>query len=92
MKHFEKDTIAELDYVFDWSDWIGNDTIDTIELSVTPVDTELVVDSSINLGNGQVLVWLSGGLIGKSYTVSCKITTAGTRVDVRSAIFTIAPQ
>lgn len=87
MKQFIKDKDAILDYVWDWSDWLGNDTIS--DVTVTPSSTDLtIVGDPIEL-DGVVTAFISGGQTDTSYLVTCKIVTAGLRTDERSGIFTI---
>lgn len=86
MKTFEKDPSGVLDYVFDWVEWLGNDVIDDLAITVSPVADELIVDDATSV-DGKVTVWLSGGILDKSYTVTCQITTLALRTDQRSAVF-----
>jgi len=85
-----KDPDAKLDYPFDWraktnghgdSDWLAPD--ETIVSYVITVDDgiTLVKDSE---NNGLVVVWLSGGEVGKWYKIGCKITTSEGRIDERT--------
>lgn len=88
---------ATLDYLFDWraatngtaqndeGDWLA--VGETIALaSVTAGDDLTVTDMAE--ANGQVTFWLSGGTIGRRYTVVCHITTNSVpaREDERSAV------
>jgi len=76
-----KDPSAELDYVFDWTEWLA--TGETItDHTITP-DTGITVDSSTE-DTGKVTVWLSGGTAGINYKVACLITTSAGRTDERT--------
>lgn len=90
MKTFVKDPEAVKDYQWDWSDWLGTDTISTIEFTTSD---ELVVDSFTE-ADGKITAWISGGIAKNPGMVSCKIITASSpnRTDKRSAIFEIEPQ
>lgn len=93
-----KDPDAVLDWVFDWaastngtgdSDWLAaGETIAVAShtIAVTPVTASpLTVDSSSQTdANTSVTVWLSGGLAGTEYLVSCEITTSASRTDERT--------
>jgi len=80
-KIFEKDPDAVLDYAFDWSDWLGSgETIETVTITVSSGITK---DSDTE-SDGVVIIWLSGGTAGTSYTVACKIVTSSSRTDERS--------
>ena len=76
-----KDPSAELDYVFDWSEWLA--TGETITTPVITADTGITVDGSSE-SDGKVTVWLSGGTAGQNYKVACLITTSAGRIDERT--------
>lgn len=80
MPVFRKDPDATLEYVFDWSAWLDEDTITTASVTA---DDGITVDSDSNTDSA-VTVWLSGGTADASYGVLCQITTAGGRTDQRS--------
>jgi hypothetical protein len=80
MSTFIKDPDAVLDYVFDWSSWLGTDTI---SVSAWTADSGLTVDSSTNTTT-TATVWLSGGTAGEVYEVVNHITTAAGREDDRT--------
>lgn len=74
-----KDAQAVKDYRFDWSSWLGTDTINAHTIIV---DDGLKKDSS-SPGTSYVDVWLSGGTAGQRYGVTCQISTAAGRTDER---------
>lgn len=84
----QKIAAARLDYQFDWSDFLGNDTI--ASATVTIVDTSaspVTADGTaqvINAGTG-VVVWLQGGTPGTVALITVTVTTTGdglhTRID-----------
>lgn len=80
-----KDPRAVLDYQFDWSAWLGADTITAHAVTVT---AGLTVTSTTASATA-VTVWLSGGTVGAEYTVTCHIQTAGGREDDRSIVLAI---
>lgn len=86
MKTFTKDPDATLDYVWDWTDWLGNDTISSF--TVTP-PTDITVEGTPTQLDGVVTAFLSGGTLNKSYIVVCEVITAGGRTDDRSIRLTI---
>lgn len=74
-----KDPNAILDYVFDWSDWLDeNETIDSHQILVER--GSIAIDSHTQ-DAGKVTVWLSGGHIGETAHVTCRIVTSAGRVD-----------
>ena len=80
---FAKDPDAVLDYAVDWSRWLAGDEIATSDWTV-PSGLTHVSDSKTTT---KATVWLSGGTVGQSYTVTNRITTTGGRTEERS--FTI---
>jgi hypothetical protein len=78
----KKDPAAVLDYTLDWSTdgWLG---IDTIASVVWAVPAGITQTAASNTTTGAT-VWLSGGTLATSYTVTCRITTAAGRTDERS--------
>lgn len=77
---FVKDPNAVLDYLIDWSAWLGADTIATCTWTVP---TGITKDSDSHTTT-TTTVWLSGGTAGAQYTVANRITTAGGRTEDRS--------
>lgn len=81
MQKFYKDSDAVLDYTVDWTEWLA--ASETISTSVWTVQTGLTVDSSSNTSFVGT-VWLSGGVVGTTYTAANKITTNQGRTDERT--------
>lgn len=79
-KTFIKDPNATLDYVIDWTDWLGSDTIKTV---VWTVPSGLTKVSSSNTTK-TATVWLSGGVLNTDYAVVATITTNANRIDDRT--------
>ena len=77
-----KDPNAVLDYTFDWTEWL-DDLTDTIASRVVTPGTGLTLDSDAIAGK-KVIAWVSGGTAGTTYTLACRITTAGGRTDERT--------
>lgn len=84
MKTFEKDPEAVLDYEWDWTDWLGTDTIENATVVVS--SGEVVVDSVV-VTAGKVTAWISAGNINETTIVTCTITTGEGRIDERSIKF-----
>lgn len=71
-----------LDYKFDWSDWLAEG--ETVNTCTVAADTGLTVDSdSITDTNTTVTVWLSGGVAGQKYKVTCTVVTSAARTGMR---------
>ena len=93
MTTFTKDPNAVLDYYIDWSDWMTTgDVISTSEWSIANTNPDIVIDYS-SVADSVAAVWLSGGKIGVTYTITNRITTVGdgvhNRVNDRSIQVTI---
>ena len=80
-----------LDYPVDWAadapigPWLSSG--ETISSVLVSADTGITVQSSSlsPLGNAtKVIVWLAGGTIGTTYTVTVKIVTSAARTAERS--------
>lgn len=82
MRTVDKDPKAVLDYDFDWSKWLSaGESITGTPVFTVPVD--LTVTSQTNTAS-VAKVWLSGGVLGETYTIECEITTDQGRTDERS--------
>jgi len=84
-----KDSVAQLIYTFDWSEWLNEgDTIATVEYAVKARlnDPIPIVMESQGVDNTSKLTYveLSGGQSNKSYIVSALITTANSLIDRRA--------
>ena len=76
--YIEKDPLAQLTYTFDWSRWLAQgDQLANVEYSVAARanDPEPLVKVSQGIQDAQTYVELSGGQLGKVYTVTADITT-----------------
>jgi len=81
MRTWSKDPNAVLDWAFDWSRWLS--ASETISSAVIEVESGLTKDSQSNTTT-TVTVWLSGGTLGVTYDVTCRITTNQGRTDERT--------
>lgn len=85
---FIKDPDSVLDYVIDWTEWLGLDTITT---STWQVPTGITEDSS-EVTEGKIArIWLSGGAVEQSYVITNRIVTANSpsRIEDRTIEFRI---
>lgn len=88
MTRYVHDPDAVLDYAWDWSSWLETD--DTISDHTVDADAGITVDSSaITDSNTTVTVWLSGGTVGTTYSVTVHVVTADGREDDRTNTFTV---
>ena len=82
----EKDTEAQLIYTLDWVNWIPTgDSLSTADWTVSARanDPDPLVIVSSGITGTKTYVELDEGQEGKSYTVSCKITTTDGAIDRR---------
>ena len=79
-QRFDKDDDARLDYVIDWTEWLGGDIINT---SSWETEEGLLIDADTNDGS-RTTVWVSGGTIGVIYDVTNHIITDAGREDERT--------
>jgi hypothetical protein len=72
-----------LDFTFDFSDEMASMPDDTITGQVVSASGGSALGDVVRVGN-LVTFWLSGGTIGTSTTVECRISTMGGRTIARS--------
>ncbi len=89
-----KDPDALLDYLWDWSTYLGDDTITDAVFYVndnpeTTVDPDYVAIEDSSFTDTTATVWLSGGVVNIKSVITCHIVTAGGREDDRSLYLTI---
>lgn len=89
----EKDPDAKLPYGVDWSKWLANEG-DTASVAVWTVPAGLTKESSPaeSLTAGVATVWISGGTLGQSYEVVCRLTTAAGRIKDQTIVLLIKNQ
>lgn len=82
MASFIKDPQAQLDYGWNWADWLGTDTITTSTWALLPSTAATIVVSTHDATT--TTVWLSGGTHGQTLKARNRIVTAGGRTDDRT--------
>lgn len=80
-KDHKKDPDAVLDWIFDWTDWLGE--FETITNAQFFVDPGITIVSQAHTTK-TATTWLSGGTEGNVYKVTCRITSSDGRIDDRS--------
>ena len=83
-----KDEHATLDYSLDYSTWLDGDTITSSAWLLPAGETSLVVATS-TFTTTSATVWLSGGVLGKTYRVTNRIATAAGRIDDHTLLLLI---
>lgn len=83
MHRFVKDPDATKDYSWDWSDFLAEgETIEDTEILEPGGELEVVGNPTHD--EHSVTAWLSGGLPGHQYFITCRIITSMGRSDDRS--------
>lgn len=83
----EKTPQANLNYEFDWSDWLAaGETIVSQTVTVTGMT---LGTTSIGNNNRSVIAWFSGGTLNATATALCQITTNQSRTESRMMEFKI---
>ena len=87
MAQLDKDPNATLDYSFDWGPYLTPllDTITSVAWVVTP---GLTVVSQSNTDT-TATAFVSGGVLDTDEILTCRVTTAGGRIDDRSVTLVI---
>jgi len=75
-----KDPQATLDYTVDWSAWFKAGSTDTIASAVW-ILTPGITKVSQSLSATTATIKVSGGALGKVYTVTCRVTTVAGLTD-----------
>jgi len=81
-----KDPQARLDFAVDWSAWLPEG--DTITSSLWLVPDDLATDTP-SIDGSTTVVWISGGVAGRTYQVINRVTTDEGRVDDRTLRITV---
>lgn len=80
-KDHKKDPDADLDWIFDWNDWLAEfETISSVTFftdpGITPHDPANTQKTAT--------IWLAGGTEGQVYKITCRVTSSEGRTDDRS--------
>jgi hypothetical protein len=89
-----KDPNALLDYTFDWTDWLtsleSTDAIVSVDFDIDPDTAGAPTVEATQIVNGKLAVaWVLGGTPAVTYSLRCRITTSGGRVDDRTVYLKI---
>ena len=79
---FRKTPDERLDYTIDWTAWLPvGDTIDGVPAWTVPAG--LTLDAQAH-DTQKATAWITSGVVGQTYTVVCRVTTAEGRVAERT--------
>lgn len=90
MKNFVKDPDSTLDFVWDFKDWLSTGDSIVSHQFITSSEDIIVEDS--NESGGEITAFISGGVLGKVYEITCRVTTSLGKIDDKSANFIILNQ
>jgi hypothetical protein len=82
VKLYIKDPAAKLDYMFDWTEFLGADTIQTSTWTIPSGLTSS--GETILVGDLKTKIFLAGGTLGKRYEIQNKIVTVGGREELQT--------
>lgn len=88
LETYPKDPDAKLDYIVDWSKFLGADTIATSAWMVPSGITKSTSPAATNTTT-TATIWLEGGTAGTSYDIINSIVTAAGREDDRTFRVTV---
>lgn len=87
--HIDKDSDAKLNYSWNWADWLVSAGSASIQSAVITADTGITVVGGATIQNGIVSQILSGGTVGVSYKVACKVTSNDGLIDERTVVIDV---
>ncbi len=84
----DHDPQAKLDYTWDWTDWLGGDTIISATVTARVEEgrdsADVVTIDDVWLSSKTITAWILGGVHGTPCAVTCRITTTAGRIDDRT--------
>lgn len=84
MWKIDKSAGSNVDYSHEWAQWLALSDNDAIATSTWAIDkTSMTIESSIFTPT-LTTVFVSGGVVGKTYRVTNTITTTGGRTETRT--------
>lgn len=85
---YTKDPDAVLDYVFDWSSFLGADTITSVSWGIPAGITSVTTSNTTTTAT----IWLSGGTLNTRYAIRNRIITTGGRTNDRTIYIKVRDQ
>jgi hypothetical protein len=86
-----KDPSARLDYTWDWRPWLAK-IDDTASTATVVIPEGLTAVNATVIDDGLVTQRVEGGVVGETYKMVCRITTAGGQIDEKTINLTILNQ
>lgn len=88
--HITKDPDAKMPYTWDWSAWLTRVGSASIASAAITVPTGITAFGAVQISGGLVSQIITGGTVGQSYRVQCKVTTNDGLIDERSIVIDVA--
>ena len=85
---FAQDDDDKLYRAFDWQYWLAEE--EAILTADVHCDDDAIIIDQITIDGSLVKYRVKGGIAGKAYTISCKISTSGSETIERSIILVIS--
>lgn len=82
IRTLRKDPNALLDYALDWSEWLSS--ADVIVASTWTTSPAGLTEGDTHNDGLKTSIWLSGGAVGVTYTITNHVVTEDDRCDDRS--------
>ncbi|WP_265561931.1 phage fiber-tail adaptor protein [Sphingomicrobium arenosum] len=85
-----KDPGAKLDYLVDWgADYLGEDVVAASHWAISPEEEGGVAIVGETFDDASATVTVAGGVAGRRYRLSNRVTTSSGRVDERSLLLRV---
>jgi hypothetical protein len=84
MSYYLKDPQARVDYSIDWTDYLDGQSVAASLWTVTPSEPGGIAVEQASFDLSRSAARLSGGLLGRVYTVSNQVTLSDGSLDERS--------
>ena len=84
MSYYLKDPDSRVDYSVDWSGYLDGQTLADSAWSVTPDEPEGIAVAEASFDLHRAAVRLTGGIVGRVYTVANRVTLSDGSVDERA--------
>jgi hypothetical protein len=81
-----KDPGSTLDYIIDWTNWLGSDTVSGVVYTPdSGITTSTAIGGSATSNTTTTTtINLTGGTVGTIYNIKCEMTTSSGRVVIRN--------
>lgn len=84
MSYYLKDPGARVDYAIDWAPYLVGQSVLASEWQVSPVEAGGIAVEEASFAAARTAARLGGGLVGRSYRISNRVTLSDGSVDERS--------